>query len=72
MSTQLTHTTGGVKRIQSTCAYVGLGKSKIYELVAAGTFPRPIELGTPRAKAWITSELDAWISEQAAKRSDQE
>ena len=39
----------------------------IGRLVAAGSFPRPIPLGS-RTKAWLESEIDAWLEECLAKR----
>ena len=38
----------------------GLKKSKIYALIAAGEFPRPIKL-TERSVAWPESEVTHWI-----------
>jgi len=59
---------GGVKRMRATCEYVGLGKSKIYDLISKGEFPKPIPLGTPLAKGFLVAELNLWLEEQAAKR----
>lgn len=41
--------------------------STLYDLMAAGHFPRPINLG-PRAVGWIESEVDAWIESRMAER----
>jgi prophage regulatory protein len=38
----------------------GLPCSTLYDEMAAGKFPRPIEL-TPGRVAWIASEVEAWI-----------
>ena len=38
----------------------GLGRSTIYEQMAAGTFPKSIKIG-PRAVGWLESEIDDWI-----------
>jgi prophage regulatory protein len=40
-------------------AYSGCGKNKVYEMIAAGKFPRPVKLGS-RSVAWKKSELLAW------------
>jgi prophage regulatory protein len=42
---------------------VGLGRTTIYDRVAAGTFPAPRKLGEhPSAPIrWRSSEIDAWI-----------
>lgn len=39
---------------------VGLKKTVIYERIKAGTFPKPIKLGS--ASAWHAQEIDAWIA----------
>jgi len=41
----------------------GLSRSSIYARVAAGTFPRPIAIG-PRAVAWPSDAIDAWIGDR--------
>ena len=46
-------------------AAVGVGRSTLYALIAAGGFPQPIKL-TPsgRAVAWPSSVVKAWIDER--------
>ncbi len=39
----------------------GLKRSTMYSYIKQGRFPQPIPLGTPRAVAWLSSEIDAWI-----------
>ena len=39
---------------------VGLGRSAIYEQMAAGTFPKCIKLGA-RAVGWLEAEIDDWL-----------
>ena len=39
---------------------VGLSKSELYRRVRRGEFPQPVPLGQ-RARAWDSSEVDAWI-----------
>jgi len=46
---------------------VGLGKSKIYSLVAEGRFPRPYKL-TPKAARWSEREISDWIAQAQAGR----
>lgn len=41
--------------------------STLYDLMAAGRFPRPINIG-PRAVGWIASEIDDWIRDRMAAR----
>lgn len=38
---------------------VGMGKTKIYEQIKAGAFPKCIKNG--RASVWVASEIDDWI-----------
>ncbi|WP_308043776.1 helix-turn-helix transcriptional regulator [Burkholderia cepacia] len=45
---------------------VGLSKSEIYRRVQAGTFPKPIPLGT-RAVGWLESDIQSWINSQAGR-----
>lgn len=42
---------------------VGLSCSTIYAGVAAGTFPKPIQLGA-QSVGWLESEVDAWLRER--------
>jgi|GEM_PF-541745 len=43
--------------------YVSFGRSRIYQLIAAGEFPQPIKVG--KSSRWVKAEIDAWISKQA-------
>lgn len=47
-------------RIGDVIGRVGLGKTKIYALVAEGSFPKPYKL-TPKAARWSEREILAWI-----------
>jgi prophage regulatory protein len=42
---------------------VGLGRTKVYELIQAGEFPPPLALGG-RAVGWRASEIQKWINER--------
>ena len=42
---------------------VGLSRTAIYKLIAAGAFPRQISIG-PRTVAWSQDDLEAWIEER--------
>jgi prophage regulatory protein len=44
-----------------------LSRSEIYRRIALGDFPAPVKLG-PRASAWHTAEIDAWIAQRIAVR----
>ncbi|WP_411887834.1 helix-turn-helix transcriptional regulator [Hydrocarboniphaga effusa] len=54
-----------------TCADVRsrttLSKSRIYQLMAQGDFPRPVRLGT-LSVAWVADEIDAWIRRRIEAR----
>jgi prophage regulatory protein len=46
----------------------GLGRSTIYRMMDAGTFPRPLQLG-PNSVRWRTSHVVEWtnrLEQQAA------
>lgn len=45
----------------------GLSRSKIYELLDAGRFPRPVKL-SGRLNAWPDDEVDGWIKARIADR----
>jgi prophage regulatory protein len=47
-------------------ARTGLRRSTIYERVAEGEFPAPINLGA-RAVGWLESEISAWIAARVAQ-----
>lgn len=43
-----------------------LGKTRIYELIAAGDFPQPVRLG--RRIAFVEQEIDMWILTRMSER----
>jgi predicted DNA-binding transcriptional regulator AlpA len=56
-------------RGKATVAYTGVPRSTRHKLMKRGEFPLPISL-TPggRAKAWLKSELDAYLARRKAER----
>jgi prophage regulatory protein len=44
-------------------ARVGLRRSTIYQRVAEGTFPAPVNLGG-RAVGWVAAEVERWIADR--------
>ncbi|WP_088283814.1 AlpA family transcriptional regulator [Ideonella sp. A 288] len=46
-------------RLPNVIKLTGLGRSTIYRMVAANTFPRPVRLAS-RAIAWRRADLDRW------------
>ncbi|WP_236247390.1 helix-turn-helix transcriptional regulator [Pseudomonas tohonis] len=53
-------------KLPEVCRQAGFGKSAIYEMISAGTFPGPIKLGC--ASRWSQLEVQAWIASQKAAR----
>ena len=45
---------------------VPYSRSTIYQLVAQGKFPKPINLGA-RTVAWLESDIDEWIAARVGK-----
>ena len=54
-------------KIAEVKSRVGLGKSKIYAMVAEGQFPRPYKL-TPKAARWSEREVSDWIAQAQSGR----
>lgn len=44
-----------------------LSRSTLYELVNAGSFPKPLKLGE-RINAWPLTEIDEWMRAQMIAR----
>ncbi|WP_371369987.1 helix-turn-helix transcriptional regulator [Pseudomonas sp. QL9] len=53
-------------KLPEVCRQAGFGKSAIYDMITAGTFPEPIKLGF--ASRWSQLEVQAWIERQKATR----
>ena len=47
-------------RLPAVLERTGLGRSALYDLMAAGRFPRPLQIGA-RAVAWREDEIEEWI-----------
>jgi len=45
----------------------GLSAASIHRKVRAGTFPRPVKIGTRTAR-WVGAEVDQWIADRIAER----
>jgi prophage regulatory protein len=45
----------------------GLGRSTIYEKMAAGEFPKPVPI-SGGAVGWLESEISAWQAKRIAER----
>lgn len=61
--------TRSLLRLPEVISRTGLGRSSIYAKIATGAFPQPVRLSA-RAIAFVSEEVDEWISERiAASRS---
>lgn len=59
------HTPGRFLKIGDVADRVSLSTRTIRRLVQAGTFPQPI-LITDVRKAWLLSEVEAWMAQKIA------
>jgi prophage regulatory protein len=53
---------------KEVCRRTSLSRASLYRLIAQDAFPKPVALHGVR-KAWIESEIDAWIRSRIAARS---
>jgi prophage regulatory protein len=51
--------------LPQVCRRIGLGRSKVYGLIQAGAFPRPVKIGS--VSRWATRQVDAWVEQQIAQ-----
>lgn len=54
-------------RLPAVKERTGLSRSRIYELLSEGRFPKPVKLST-RLNAWPENEISAWIAARIADR----
>lgn len=59
-----------VLKIKDVCERTGIGRSRVYELEKAESFPKHIKLG-PQSVGWIEHEVDEWIAARMRERSTQ-
>jgi prophage regulatory protein len=57
-----------ILRLAQVLDLTGLGKTKIYELQAAGHFPMRVQI-TTHSVGWIEAEVQAWLANRAAART---
>lgn len=55
-------------RREDVLARLGIRKSKLYEMMQLGEFPRPLEL-SGNWRAWLESDVNAWIEARARERT---
>ncbi|EFK2376089.1 helix-turn-helix transcriptional regulator [Escherichia coli] len=53
-------------RMPETMRRTGYGRAWIYKLIAQGSFPKPVKIGS-RAIAFVESEIDEWINQRIAE-----
>jgi prophage regulatory protein len=53
---------------KEVCLRTSLSRASLYRLVAQGVFPKPVALHGVR-KAWIESEVSAWLASRIAARN---
>ena len=53
--------------LKSVVKRTSISKTRIYEAIRRGTFPRPVPVGE-RRRAWIESEIEDWIDARVADR----
>ena len=51
-------------------ARTGLSRSTIYDMMAAGTFPRPLRLGR-RAVGWTSGSIEDWLETRQSALPEQ-
>ena len=56
-----------ILRLSQVIEITGLGKTKLYELQAAGEFPMRVQI-TPRSVGWVEGEVQAWLTQRVAAR----
>ncbi len=50
-----------ILRLPEVLARVGLRRSAVYQLMAAGHFPASVRL-TPNSVGWRSDDIEAWIT----------
>jgi prophage regulatory protein len=57
-----------IERLPMVRRRIGLSTSTIYDMMAKGRFPRPIELASAQSVGWIKGEVDAWLEQRITTR----
>lgn len=55
-----------ILRLDEVCAKLGLRKTVIYQMAAAGELPSQVRI-TARAVGWVESEIDEWLEQRIAQ-----
>ena len=51
-------------RLPAVLARTALSRSRLYELVKTGRFPRPVKLAESSTNVWPADAVSAWIAGQ--------
>jgi prophage regulatory protein len=60
-----------ILRWRQVSARTGLSRPTIWRMVRENRFPRPLQLSSPAAVGWLTSEVAAWIESRVRQRDEQ-
>ncbi len=55
-------------RIRDVLAITGRSKSRLYDDIKNGRFPKPVKIG-PVAVAWLETEITAWQAKRLSMRN---
>lgn len=55
--------------IKQTMQRLSIGRTKLWALAKESGFPKPVQVSVGR-KAFVASEIDAWIREKMAARDE--
>lgn len=53
-----------IKRLPAVKAASGIGRTKIYELMKDGRFPKSRRIAGSNVVGWDSLEIEAWVAEQ--------
>lgn len=56
-----------LNRLPETLGMTGLSRSKLYELIEQGRFPKPVKL-SGRINAWTDTDISEYIAARIAER----
>lgn len=56
----------GFARIPQVLYAVGVGKTKLYQMVKTGSFPAPVKLGA-RMVAWRVQDVRSWLEQMGTQ-----
>ncbi|MBX3436256.1 MAG: AlpA family phage regulatory protein [Planctomycetaceae bacterium] len=51
-------------RLPQVLARCGISRTTVFQLIAAGKFPRPRRLRDARVSVWSAADVSAWIANQ--------